>query len=80
MKQFDKDIYLIDPHVLESLLRQPPINPQILLDGIKSQSIKGKIILSMEELKYLFDSAYMAGYNDTGASLEDYFTVNKIQI
>jgi hypothetical protein len=50
MKQHNKDIYLIDPSVLENLLRQPPINPSTFLEGIKSQSIKGSIVLTRSEL------------------------------
>jgi len=57
MKQYNKDIYLIDPSVLENLLKQPPINPSMFLDGIKSQSIKGSIILTEEELLDLMQEA-----------------------
>lgn len=57
MIQYNKDIYLIVPSVLENLLKQPPINPSIFLDSIKSQSIKGKIILTEEELLDLMQEA-----------------------
>jgi hypothetical protein len=69
MKQFNKDIYLIDPGVLENLLKQPPVNPSIFLDGIKSQSIKGSIVLTIEELAQLWNAGHSAGMEDAGATL-----------
>lgn len=57
MKLYDKDVYIISPKVLEGLLRQPPINPEFLLEGIKSQSIKGSIVLTIEELKEMWAMA-----------------------
>jgi hypothetical protein len=70
MKQYDKDIYLITPSVLEELLRQPQINPSIFLKGIKSQSIKGSIILTIDELEALWDAAHSNGEIDGLQSVE----------
>lgn len=38
------------------------------------------IVLTVEELKDVFESAYMAGHHDNGASLEDYLKHKGIQL
>lgn len=80
MKQFNKDIYLIDPHVLENLLKQPPINPQLFLEGVKSQSIKGSILITIEELRIMWRLAMQHGVRpyDT-VSFEDFLTSKRIK-
>lgn len=87
MKQFNEDMYLILPSVLEDLLRQPPINPSIFLNGIKSQSIKGSILLTIEELREAVKDGYDEGrdsvvndWNDFKGAFEQYLKRKGINI
>lgn len=87
MKLFNKDIYLIDPDVLENSLRQPPINPEIFLNGVKSQSIKGSIVLTIEEARELFNAGREKGWevtvptdDDEAPDFETYLTLKGIDI
>lgn len=72
MKQYNEDVYIISPIVLENLLRRPPVNPDDLLEAVKSQSIKGSIVLSPEELRELWKAGAQHGYeSDFGGPAPD---------
>lgn len=64
MKQYNEDVYIISPIVLENLLRRPPVNPDNLLEAVKSQSIKGSIVLSPEELREMWDECREETWQD----------------
>jgi len=54
MKHLTNDTYLVSDPALKSLISQPPLNVDGFMEQQKEKSIKGTIVISVEELRKVF--------------------------
>lgn len=64
MQKIDTDTYLIEKKTVKRLIEQPPLNADLWLSTRKATSLKGKIILTVDELMQCFKWG-MASFEDT---------------
>lgn len=55
MKQINDDFHLISEKFLKDVLRQPPLDPDYWWKQKKSTSLKGAILITIEELREIWD-------------------------